>query len=74
MWCYFVCAITNKTYLRIRVWRKSLVSHKGQAVVANAFNPSPQRQTDLCEFKATLGYMKLIQSKRETEPGGDSHL
>lgn len=26
-----------------------------------------QRQKDLCEFKATQGYMKMNQSKRETE-------
>ena len=29
-----------------------------------------QRQTELCEFNATLGYTKLIQSKIETEPSG----
>ena len=28
-----------------------------------------QRQTDLCEFKASLVYTRLIQSKREKEPG-----
>ena len=34
-----------------------------------------QRQTDLCEFKATLSYTRLIQSKRETKPGsGGSYL
>lgn len=26
-----------------------------------------QRQTDLCEFKASLGYTRLNQSKRETK-------
>ena len=32
-------------------------------------------QTVLYEFKATVGYMRLIQSKREKDPGSDdSHL
>lgn len=30
---------------------------------------------DLCGFKATLGYIRLIQSQREIEPSsGGSHL
>ena len=29
-----------------------------------------QRKMDLCEFKATLGYLKLNQTKRETDPSG----
>ena len=48
-----------------------------QAVLIHTFNPStPEARTDhLCEFNATLGYLRLIQSKRETESGGDgSHL
>ena len=53
------------------------VSHRGQAVVAHTLNPAlrRQRQMNLYEFKAILGYTRLSQSRRETEPnGGDSHL
>ena len=44
-----------------------LVSYRGQAMVAHTFNPRSgrQRQADLCEFKATLGYTRLIQSQEK---------
>ena len=29
-----------------------------------------KRQLDLCDFKASLGYNRLIRSKRETETDG----
>ena len=29
---------------------------------------------DLCEFESSLIYKRLMQSKRETEPGGDTYL
>ena len=47
----------------------TLVSHSDQAVVAHTFNPRIQEaeEMDLCELKATLGYMRLNLSKRETE-------
>ena len=35
-----ICAITTKTCLRIRVWSKPLVFHRGRAVVAHTFDPS----------------------------------
>ena len=49
-------------------------------MVAQTFNTITKEaevdlSLDLCEFKATLGYISLIQSQRETEPGSDgSHL
>ena len=45
-------------------WHTSLITALGK-----------QRKTKLCEFKATLDYMRLIQSKRRTEPNsGGSHF
>ena len=47
----------------------TLVSHRGQAVVAHTVYPQHlgrQRQMDLCDFKTTVGYTRLIQSKRNT--------
>ena len=53
--------------------RLPLVSLGGQAVVALTFLNT--QETELCEFKATLGYTRLIPSQRKTEPGGgSSHL
>lgn len=63
--------------MKITVWSESLVSHRSQAVMAHTLIPAlgRQMQMDLCEFKAALGYTRLIESQRETEPdSGGSHL
>ena len=63
-------AVTNKACLKDQSAElATLVSHRSQAVVTHIFNPSTrrQRQMDLCEFKATLSYTRLNQSKRKTE-------
>ena len=46
-----------------------LVSDRSQAVVAHTLTQAFGRQmsVDICEFKATLSYRRLIQSKREAE-------
>ena len=58
------------------MWSESLVSHKDQALVAHTFNPSTgrQRQTDLCEFKATLDYTRLSQSQGKRSPAVAAHV
>ena len=53
----------------------TLVNHRSQTVVAHPLITAfkRQRQRDLSEFKTTLGYMRLGQSKREAEPSGGQH-
>ena len=39
--------------------------------MAHTFNPITwEEEQEEQEFKATLGYLRLNQSKKETEPGG----
>ena len=47
----------------------TLVSHRGQAVVAHTFNPSPQET----EADGSLGYMKLISLKEKQSQAVVAH-
>ena len=48
----------------------SLVSHKGQAVVAHTFNPRAKGTDRSLLVQGHPGLQEMIQSKRETEPDG----
>lgn len=61
VWRCFVCAASKKACLK-SAELATLVSHRGQAVVAHASKPIiwEAEAAYLCELKITLGYLRLI--------------